>query len=815
MKKFIIPFLIICATLPAFAQHRFLTYYETARYMQSSPGAFKFGLYGFNNPAILNYLHDADFQVSFGTKEMYSKTPWALNAGLKSRGGPASSFGIIYTPYQTGAVYDYRYAISMGNRELGFGLSYGFVGGDKGKLNRSNTISWGALYRPNAYLSIGAFQTYTDDFNQFESVAEIAIRPIKNYPLTFFGDASMFNKDQINEAQWSAGINWEFMKGIRIAPRYYSNKAISVGLDVSFGTSGISTVAMTDNNQKYDYNTVTLRFGAKDRTILEDLKPLNVYYVLDLSKPIKYQKGIFFDTSYTLLQILNSIDQAKNKNAVKGIVINATSMPIGREFLWEIRGALEQFKATGKKVYMFIDRAGMDDYTFASVADKIIVDPIGGSVSFDGYIIGRSYYKNMLDKIHIGIDEFRYLKYKSAVESFTRENMSEGDREQNQAMIEDWFSTTSSALVSSGRVSNHKLDSLMNSNFIYSTKDLLANHLADTVGRWNDFASIIQKYDNKAIFEKLINESKKPIPYDDKWGQGKEVGQIAVIYAIGECSMTTGIKAVSLVKDIESAMKDPSISAVVVRVDSPGGDAMASDYIADVMKKNRGKKPIIVSQGAVAGSGGYWLSMYGDKIVASPYTITGSIGVIGNWIYDKGLKDTLGISTDFVKIGKFADLGFPFQMPLIGIGLPIRDLNNEEKELMKTMILDMYGEFKDKVAEGRNLNVDSVEKIAQGRIWSGSRGKSIGLVDELGSLQDAINIAKEKVGIKPNEKYYIVEYPKLKPFEFLSLFNQFLFKTPSIKIENPVEDFLKLRITNNGKPMPVMTIDYYDYVNFE
>lgn len=814
MKKLVFSLLIFCIAVPAFSQRSYLTYYETAKYMQSSPGAFKFGLYGFNNPAILNYLHDADFQFSIATKEMYSKTPWSINAGMKSFDGPASSFGMIYSPYPTGAVYDYRYAMSMGNKKFGLGLSYGFVGGDKAKLNRSNTVSWGALFRPNAYLSVGAFQTYALARNDFESVVDIAIRPIKNYPLTLFGDASMFNKQQISDVQWSAGINWELVKGIRIAPRYFSNKSISVGLDVSFGESGISTVAITDNNQEYSFNTVTLRFGAKDRTILEDIRPENIYYTLDLSKPVKYQKGIFFDTNYTLLQILTSIDQAKDKKAVKGIVINATSMPINREFLWEIREALADFKSTGKKVYIFIDRGNIDDYAFASIADKIFVDPVGGSVSFEGYISGRSYYKNMLEKAHIGFDEFRYLKYKSAVESFTRENMSEGEREQRQVMIEDWYATTSTSLSTSGRVQYSKLDSLMNSNFNYSSKDLIASKLADTIGRWNDYSSLINNYDKKAKFEKLVNEFRKPLPYDDKWGLS-DASQIAVVYAIGETSMTTGIKAASLVSNMEKAMTDPSIGAVVLRVDSPGGDAMAADYIAEVMRKHRGKKPIIVSQGAVAGSGGYWLSMFGDTIVSSPYTITGSIGVIGSWIYDKGLKDTLGISTDFVKIGKFADLGFSFQSPLFGIGLPVRDFTNEEKELMKDMILDLYGDFKDKVAEGRNMSVDSVEAVAQGRIWSGTRAKQIGLVDEIGSLLDAINIAKEKAGIKPSETVRIIEYPKISPFEIFSLVNPFLFKSQKAVELNPLEQILKLRIDNNGRPMPVMSIDYYDYVNFE
>ena len=818
MKKIIFALFALFLVSPAFAQRSFLTYYETASFMQSSPGAFKFGLYGFNNPAILNYLHDVDFQFSLGTKEMYSKLPWGFQAGMKSFDGPASSFGGIYTPYAAGAVYDYRYAVSAGDRKFGLGLSYGFVGGDKSKLHRSNTLTWGALFRPNPFVSVGAFQTYALAWHDVETVGEIALRPIKNYPLTFFGDMSIFNNENISDARWSAGINWEFLKGIRIAPRYFSNKSISCGIDISFGENGISTVATTDNNQKYNYNTVTFRYGAKDRTILDDLirkKTENIYYTLDLSKPVKYQKGIFFDTNATLLQILTSIDQAKDKESVKGIIVNATSMIINKEFLWEIRSALESFKSAGKVVYVFIDRANMDDYAFASVGNKIFVDPIGGSVSLEGYLLGRSYYKNMLEKIHIGFDEFRYLKYKSAVESFTRENMSDGEREQRQAMIEDWYSTTSRTLAVSGRLSPQKLDSMMNNNFNYSSKDLISNKLADTIGRWNNYASLIRKYDKKAKFESLVNQLRKPLPFDDKWNEGGKASQIAVVYAIGECAMTTGIKAQSLIKDVEAAMNDPLIGAVVLRVDSPGGDAMASDYIAEVMREHKGKKPIIVSQGSVAGSGGYWLSMYGDTIVASPYTITGSIGVIGSWIYDKGLKDTLGITTDFVKIGKFADLGFPFQGPLLGIGLPVRDFTDEEKGLMKTTILNMYSEFKDKVAEGRKMSVDSVENIAQGRIWSGTRAKEIGLVDEIGSLLDAINIAKQKAGIKRNEVVKIVEYPKPNVFNLMIGLTPFLSKSQKAPITNPIEDLLKLRLINNGKPMPIMPIDYYDCVNFE
>jgi protease-4 len=274
--------------------------------------------------------------------------------------------------------------------------------------------------------------------------------------------------------------------------------------------------------------------------------------------------------------------------------------------------------------------------------------------------------------------------------------------------------------------------------------------------------------------------------------------------------MDQGITARKLVKDFEAAADNSKVKAIVLRIDSPGGDALASDYIAEAMKKAKGKKPIIVSQGFVAASGGYWLSMYADTIVASPRTITGSIGVIGGWIYNKGLKETLGMSTDFVKAGMHADIGFGITLPLVGVQIPDRNLTSEERAVAETSIKTMYKEFVEKVSLGRKKKEGDIEPIAQGRVWSGLDGKQNGLVDVLGGLETAINIAKERAGISKDHDITIVEMPEKGLLDF-SRFMPKLFGIETKIASDPTVELLKFRIQHNGEPLPMLPIE--DLVN--
>ena len=230
--------------------------------------------------------------------------------------------------------------------------------------------------------------------------------------------------------------------------------------------------------------------------------------------------------------------------------------------------------------------------------------------------------------------------------------------------------------------------------------------------------------------------------------------------------------------------------------------------IADVLRKGKGKKPIIVSQGYVAASGGYWLSMYADTIVAAPNTITGSIGVIGAFVYNKTLKQDLGMSVDHVQRGKFADLGFGATLPLIGISIPDRDFSDEELQMAETGIKTLYKDFVTKVSLGRKKSFDEIEKIAQGRVWAGSDGLKNGLVDVLGGLDDAIKIAVQKSNLT-NSEYEIIEMPERKWFDLNAFLPSFLRIEQKI-IEDPFIRDLKFRLQYNGIPMPLLPTEYID-----
>jgi protease-4 len=469
-----------------------------------------------------------------------------------------------------------------------------------------------------------------------------------------------------------------------------------------------------------------------------------------------------------------------------------------------VREKLKEIKSSGKKIYIYIDRAGMIEYHFASVADKIILDPMG-TISLNGYLLGRTFLKGSLEKLGIGFHELRYFKYKSAAENLARENFSEADREQRQKLVDEYYKLAQKDICEGRNFSHTFFNEIVDSSFIYLPEDALALNLVDTLARWSDISDVIKKYEKENKYLIAASSLEKFNLTDDYWGSKP---MIAVIYAIGGTSMDDGIKARSLVKYVESAINNSNVKAIVLRVDSPGGDALAADLIADVLRKNKGKKPVIVSQGYVAASGGYWLSMYADTIVAAPNTITGSIGVIGSFIYNKNFKEELGLSVDYVKKGKFADLGFGATLPLIGLTLPDRDFTEQELTIAEKGIKTLYKDFVRKVSLGRNKSFDEIEKIAQGRMWAGSDGLRNGLVDVLGGLDTAIKIALEKSNLTDKD-YEIIELPEREWFDFNSLLPNFLRIEQKI-VEDPFIRDLKFRLQYNGIPMPLLPLDFID-----
>ena len=802
MTRFYI--ILLSLTVPMailFPQGAFPSYYSQEGVAFTSPGAMKFGLYGFDNPASLNDLNHFDM--------MLVKNDARVSQGGIERSGvflglPNIGFGYANTTVAAGSVSDYRLALAGGSRMMGIGISYGWSGGDKSLFNRTNNVSIGALLRPNRYVSVGGVATASTLRHEQEGVLEAAGRPLGNELLSAFADYGWADHRLPGEARWSGGVAVEALPGIRVTARYFDTKEMNLGFQFSIGRVGAGAQTELDKNRHHVYNSYSIRLGAYDRNIIDSYFRKKENYVdLNLLGQISYQKYQWFDNSKTLSELLAAIAAAQSDPSIAGIAINTSGLSSDREKLWELREQLREFKKGGKKVVIFIDRAGIDLYHFASVADKIIMDP-DGTVMLDGYIFGRTYVKGTLEKLGIGFDEWRFFKYKSANEGFSRDKMSDADREQWQKLTDDEYRLAKSDICEGRKISPYDFDTLVNNEVMFLPQQAMEKGLIDTIGRWDKVVETAKGWSGGGTrfvgSRSLIAFNK---PQDDYWG---EKPRIAVIYALGVCSMDEGISARRLVKDVNAAVQDPLVKAIVLRVDSPGGDGMASDYIAEALRKAKGIKPVIVSQGFVAGSGGYWLSMYGDTIVAAPTTITGSIGVIGGFFYNKGIKESLGMSTDLVKTGLHADLGFGFTFPFIGVGIPDRNLTTEERARAEFMIKAMYKEFTAKVASGRKMTQDAVDSVGQGRVWSGYDGKSNGLVDVLGGLETSIAIAKEKAGLKKEDDVTIIELPVKGLFDMSGLGRRFLgFETPVQN--NTLVDQLKFRLEHNGEAMPMMPFD--------
>jgi protease IV len=804
MKRCIfVSIIMFCIYCVANSQSTFTSYHDRNDFLLASPGGLKFGLYGYDNPALLSYVRQPDILFTWND----ARAPinrWGMFVGV-----PNAGFGMVREKVGGTTVADYRLSLAGGDRTFSTGLSYGWTITDNPLLDKSSLLILGTLCRPLPFVSAGV--TYTSAMNTkgYELIGDLAGRPFGDEKLTVFADYVIHRTPQFDKNMWSAGVVVEALPGVRITGRYFNTDAITIGAQISLGRIGFETQAHYDADQRYGYNSYGIRLGAYDRNIMETYCTNKDKFV-ELTRPgkIEYQKYVLFDDSQVLLDLLNIIDAAKNDPSTAGIAINTSGLEMNAELAWELREKLLDFKASGKKVFIFIDRGGIDLYHFASVADKIVMDPFG-MISLEGYIMGRTFYKGTLEKIGIGFDEWRFFKYKSANESLSLNKMSDADREQRQKIVQDWYNVAKSDIRKARNLTEEKFDTLVNTKVVFLAQKAKDLGLIDFIGRWDDVKKLVKQEtgnENSFISSKMLKNFN--LPYDNRWS---EPPSIAVIYALGACAMDEGITARALVKDFEAAADDSRVRAIVLRVDSPGGDAIASDYIAEAMKKVKGKKPIIVSQGYVAASGGYWLSMYADTIVAAPRTITGSIGVIGGWFYNKGLKETLGMSTDFVSIGSHADLGFGMTLPLVGVEVPDRNLTPEERVCAESAIKTMYSDFVGKVALGRKMTVNAIEPIAQGRVWSGLDGKQNGLVDVLGGLETAIDIARERAGISKDQEVTIIELPKKGLIDF-SKFMPKLFGIETNTISDPTVELVKFRLRHNGEPLPMLPMENMDMI---
>lgn len=476
-------------------------------------------------------------------------------------------------------------------------------------------------------------------------------------------------------------------------------------------------------------------------------------FIPEKSDNVNQQSVFFGGSSETigLRRILTLLEAASEDKKIKGILIENNSIGVGQATVLSLMAGLQKFKESGKFIYSYADSHSQSSYLLCSVADSMFINPQGG-VDLKGYGAAIPFYKNMLDKVGIEMNIFYAGNFKSATEPYRLNEMSDFNKLQTRTFLADMQEIMINKIAENRKLNPEKINNIMANLEGRTGKKALENGLIDALfykDQLDDF--LRQKLaikEGKKLKMISLSEYNSIADIDDK-GKGKN--KIAIVYAEGEIiygSNEPGIisekKYISMLTKIRN---DKNIKAVVLRVNSPGGNAFSSDAIwRELEKIKEAGKPVIASFGDYAASGGYYIAAGADRIVAQPNTLTGSIGVYMMFPNaTKLLNEKIGVNFDTIKTHEFAT-GFS----------PTNNLSEKEKALLQESTYEIYDLFIDRVSKGRKLSVDSTKVIAQGRVWTGKRAIEIGLVDELGGLDDAIAIAAEKAGLTD---YKTVEYP--------------------------------------------------------
>lgn len=497
----------------------------------------------------------------------------------------------------------------------------------------------------------------------------------------------------------------------------------------------------------------------------ETVVPPNSVFTLELKGTIqeRYQPSPvdqFFEdqiSTYGLEDILNAIQKAKENDLIKGIYLHTGALSCSAASLQAIHRALADFKQSGKFLVAYADAYTQGGYYVASVADKVIVNPVG-SLSWHGLASETMFLKDFLAKIGVKMQIFRVGTYKSAVEPMMSTEMSPANREQTQAFLESTWKSILNDVSASRHISADSLNLLADRNMDFQPAETyVSSGLADTLMYQDEVLSYLKSLtglsdedDLKTLNLDEMTRVKATAP------KSKTRDVVAVYYAYGEIdngssSYDEGINSEKVTKDLRDLRKDKNVKAVVLRVNSPGGSAYGSEQIWREVSLLKAEKPVVVSMGDYAASGGYYISCAAHKIVAEPTTLTGSIGIFG-MMPDASelLNDKLGLHFDGVKTHKMADMGSMS-----------RSFNAEESALMQQMVNQGYALFTKRCAEGRHIPLEELCKIAEGRVWTGSMAKELKLVDELGGLDTAIQLAAQLGKVKD---YNLQTYPAKEDF---------------------------------------------------
>ncbi|MCH7955454.1 MAG: signal peptide peptidase SppA, partial [Candidatus Marinimicrobia bacterium] len=572
------------------------------------------------------------------------------------------------------------------------------------------------------------------------------LRPFGN-TVTITTDFNVDKRKSGDESNLIYGLELWSKRGFSVAAKYDDIGNFEFGVEVGFPKLGIrnSNSFITDAGTHLSSATV---LESRERYRETSLKLKGRYLELTLKGdiPDSPQRGYFFSRGpRTTAEWVRLIEKARGDDSVNGIILNIGRFGGGMATVSEIRNALLRFKEDGKNVIVYAEILTGKGLLLASAADMIIMNP-SGYLYFTGLTASISYYKGLLDKIGVEVEYIRVGRYKSAVEPFSFDSMSYSFREELDAILDDYQNYYIDG-ISEGR--NRSKDDIrtLQDNGPFTASEALKSKLIDKIAYEDEIDEIIKKkYGLKSIVKIKARDYEKRKKLKREWSDKKKIAIIHLSGAIipGESRGGSLLGAKTASRIIKYARKDPSIKAIILRIDSGGGTALGADIIWNELKHAKGKKPIIASFGDIAASGAYYLAMPADTILAEKTTLTGSIGIFMALPKVKELYKKLGIRQEVIKRGKHSDILSANRM-----------WTEEEKELFQRQIDELYQDFVNKVSEGRGMTSVEVDSVGMGRLWTGEDALDIGLIDVIGGMREAENLSLKMTGLNREDVEFV------------------------------------------------------------
>ena len=720
----------------------------------------------------LGYLH------SFSASSFSGDDAFAISLGSLAFG--AEFMTLKETPLAEPRKETRRYTLASGQRlykDIYFGTSYSWHASQISELDRASTWSAGVLVRPTRTISIAAvgrdLNSPTYYGNRFRPIIETSLgfRPVGE-KLTLFVNYLARSRElevrapdggtRLIETQpksfFTFGVEAELLTGVSLRAGSDEDGNFSTSVSLLSGNAGVGSLFTTE---KVD-DGKDKRYGVVYATASpfwheSALTPRNGYLEIDLSGSIGETAPPFSiiggGPRHTLKDLVDKLERAKHSPEIRGIVVKCTGVSANLAILDELRQSLIDFRASGKKAVAYLEQPTNREYYLATACDYIILIP-NGYLGLVGLKAEGIFLRGTLEKLGIEAKYTKAGKYKSAVEALTEDQFTEPSREAENTLLDDIYAKFVGDIASGRGITEADARDLVDRG-PFLPSDALKEGLIDTVAYWDQIPDIMSK---------VLVAGSRSIPYTafarrnyapTRWDQPPTIG---IVYAVG--SINHGVNrrdmlfgetmgSDTMTRAIKAMREDGSVKAVVVRVDSPGGVMSASDLIRHELELTRKEKPVIISMGGVAASGGYHIACDGTKILADEATITGSIGVFGLWLHTRGLYQKLGANKEIMTRGKHADA-----MPTW------RDVTEGDLALVQAFVDEYYKRFVSDVAAGRSKTYEDIDSVAQGRVWSGKAGLAIGLVDRIGGLRAAIDLAKAEAGIAPDEQVIFRVLPK-------------------------------------------------------